>query len=251
MSEKCISYGWFSGCHSKSSQTHCWTEMICVWAVLAEQCYQWVFLVHISRGMVTQLNAVHQRKYDKLKWSHSSGNSNKTKWRTQKQNWSCQAPKQPLLQSWTNSQDTCSFHLCFFVSYYPSINIYTFCPEEDTLVLALADHCHAYQGYVAVVPSVVVNQRGPIGHPCDLITVVPPRHYPGMLVCVLSQPVVGFPEVIQDIASAGKQSSFYSHQYKYWQGIDCIMINLGSQTKSFLYFPLPKRHSVPSLYSWA
>lgn len=218
------------------------------WAVLPVS-----FLVHISRGTVTQLDAVHlltkkirQTEVEPRFWKLQQNKMENPKAEL------IMSSSKPTFITELNEQPRYlllpPLFLCVILSFNKHLH---FLSRRGHLVLALADQCHAYQGYVAVVPSVVVNQRGPIGHPCDLITVVPPRHYPGMLVCVLSQPVVGFPEVIQDIASAGKQSSFYSHQYKYWQGIDCIMINLGSQTKSFLYFPLPKRHSVPSLYSWA
>lgn len=56
-----------------------------------------------------------------------------------------------------------------------------------------------HQGDVAVVPGVVVHQRGPVGHPRDLVAVVPPGHDAGVLVRVLPQPVVGLPEVVQDV----------------------------------------------------
>lgn len=61
----------------------------------------------------------------------------------------------------------------------------------------------AHQRDVAVVPGVVVHQRGPVGHAGDLVAVVPPRHDAGVLVGVLPQPVVGLPEVIQDVPRPG------------------------------------------------
>lgn len=58
----------------------------------------------------------------------------------------------------------------------------------------------SHQCYVAVVPCVVVHQSGSVGHAGDLVTVVPPGHDAGVLVRVLPQPVISFPEVIQDVA---------------------------------------------------
>ena len=52
---------------------------------------------------------------------------------------------------------------------------------------------------MTVVPSVIIHQCGPVGHAGYLVAVVPPRHDACMLVCILSQPVVGLPEVIQDV----------------------------------------------------
>ena len=57
----------------------------------------------------------------------------------------------------------------------------------------------AHQCYVTVVPRVIIHQSGPVGHAGDLVAVVPPRHDTRVLVCVLPQPVVGLPEVIQDV----------------------------------------------------
>ena len=54
--------------------------------------------------------------------------------------------------------------------------------------------------YMSVVPSVVIHEDGPVGHGCDLVAVVPPRHDLGILGCVLTQPVVGLAEVIKDDA---------------------------------------------------
>lgn len=62
------------------------------------------------------------------------------------------------------------------------------------------DVCESHQCYVTVVPRVVIDQRGPVGHAGYLVPVVPPRHDAGVLVCILPQPVVGLPEVIQDVA---------------------------------------------------
>ena len=57
----------------------------------------------------------------------------------------------------------------------------------------------AHQRYVAVVPGVVIDQSGAVRHACYLVAVVPPRHHPHMLVCVLPQPIVRLPEVVQDV----------------------------------------------------
>ena len=57
----------------------------------------------------------------------------------------------------------------------------------------------AYQSNVAIVPCVVIHQRGAVGHACNLVTIVPPAHHTGLTVCVLSQPVVRFSEIIKDL----------------------------------------------------
>lgn len=48
---------------------------------------------------------------------------------------------------------------------------------------------------MAVVPSIVVHQRGSISHTRDLVTVVPPGHHSRIQLRVLPQPVVGLPEL--------------------------------------------------------
>lgn len=58
---------------------------------------------------------------------------------------------------------------------------------------------------MTVVPGVIIHQRGSVGHPCYLVAVVPPRHDARVLVRVLSQPIVGLPEVVQDVACPGKE----------------------------------------------
>jgi hypothetical protein len=52
---------------------------------------------------------------------------------------------------------------------------------------------------VAVVPGVVIHQRGAVSHACDLVAIVPPAHHTRIVVCVLRQPVVRFSEIIQDL----------------------------------------------------
>ena len=56
---------------------------------------------------------------------------------------------------------------------------------------------------MAVVPGVVVHQGGSVGHPGYLVAVVPPRHHTSIVGCVLTQPVVGLTEVVEDVPGAG------------------------------------------------
>lgn len=58
-----------------------------------------------------------------------------------------------------------------------------------------------YQSYMTVVPCVVINQCGSVGHAGYLVSVVPPRHHACVLVCVLSQPIISLSEVVKDITS--------------------------------------------------
>lgn len=62
----------------------------------------------------------------------------------------------------------------------------------------------SHQCYVTVVPCVVINQCGPVCHAGNLIPVVPPRHHTRVLVCVLPQPIISLPEVIEDVASPNR-----------------------------------------------
>lgn len=52
---------------------------------------------------------------------------------------------------------------------------------------------------MTVVPRVVVHQCGPVSHARYLVAVVPPGHDACVFVSVLPQPVVGLPEVVQDV----------------------------------------------------
>ncbi len=52
---------------------------------------------------------------------------------------------------------------------------------------------------LTVVPRVVVNQSRPVGHPCNLISVVPPAHHDSVLGRVLAEPVVRLAEVVDDV----------------------------------------------------
>ena len=51
---------------------------------------------------------------------------------------------------------------------------------------------------MAVVPSVVIDERGFVAHARYLVAVVPPGHDAGLVVRVLTQPVVRLAEIIQD-----------------------------------------------------
>ena len=49
-----------------------------------------------------------------------------------------------------------------------------------------------------VIPSVVVDENRSVGHGSYLIAVVPPGHDLGVSWCVVSQPIVGLSEVVED-----------------------------------------------------
>lgn len=80
--------------------------------------------------------------------------------------------------------------------------------SKVAVVIKWSQQCYSssHQCYMTVVPRVIVDQRGSVRHACYLVAVVPPRHHSGMLVCVLPQPIVGLPEVIQDVTGAGWES---------------------------------------------
>lgn len=59
-----------------------------------------------------------------------------------------------------------------------------------------------YVGDVGLVPSVVVDDCGSVGHAGDLIAVVPPAEHFGVLFGVLTEPVVGLPVIVDDVAAA-------------------------------------------------
>lgn len=75
---------------------------------------------------------------------------------------------------------------------------------------------------MTVVPSVIVDQRGAIGHSRNLVTVIPPRHDPGLLVCVLSQPVVGLAEVVQDVSRSEKATGTSRMINRYQLSIEMV-----------------------------
>ena len=53
---------------------------------------------------------------------------------------------------------------------------------------------------VTVVPRVVVDERRAVAHAGDLVAVVPPRHHARLVARVLTQPVVGLAEVVQNVS---------------------------------------------------
>lgn len=55
-----------------------------------------------------------------------------------------------------------------------------------------------YQSYVTVVPRIIVHQCCSIPHSCNLVPIIPPGHNTSLVVCILSQPIVSFSEIIQD-----------------------------------------------------
>ena len=61
-------------------------------------------------------------------------------------------------------------------------------------------HGLAHQGDVGVVPRVVVHQGGAVGHPGDLVAVVPPGHHGRVVGGVLPEPVVSFSEIVENVA---------------------------------------------------
>lgn len=73
--------------------------------------------------------------------------------------------------------------------------------------------CVTDQSDVTVVPSVVVNQCGAVSHAGDLVAIVPPTHHPGVTRCVVRQPVVRLPEIIQDLPRPATHE--YSLLYKF------------------------------------
>ena len=63
-----------------------------------------------------------------------------------------------------------------------------------------------------VVPRVVVDERGPVGHASNLVAVVPPRHDSRVLGRVLPEPVVCLAEIVQNVATAA--STNMGHIFK-------------------------------------
>jgi hypothetical protein len=51
---------------------------------------------------------------------------------------------------------------------------------------------------VRVIPSVVVDENRSVGHGSNLIAVVPPGHDLGVGGRVVSQPIVGLSEIVED-----------------------------------------------------
>lgn len=57
-------------------------------------------------------------------------------------------------------------------------------------------------GNVGLVPGVVVDDCGSVGHARHLIAVVPPAEHFCVLFCVLAEPVVGLAVVVDDVSAA-------------------------------------------------
>jgi len=54
---------------------------------------------------------------------------------------------------------------------------------------------------MAVVPRIVIDQCGSVGHARNLVSVIPPAHDSRIAVGVLRQPVVSFSEVVKDLST--------------------------------------------------
>lgn len=47
-------------------------------------------------------------------------------------------------------------------------------------IICIRNVLSSYQGYMTVIPRVIVHKRRSIGHASDLISIIPPRHHPGL-----------------------------------------------------------------------
>ena len=74
----------------------------------------------------------------------------------------------------------------------------------------VATHRHANEGNMTIVPGVIVDQGRSIGHTGNLVSVIPPGHHACLLVRVLSQPIVGFAKVVQDVTGSVYRRSIVS-----------------------------------------
>jgi hypothetical protein len=63
-------------------------------------------------------------------------------------------------------------------------------------------HGLANSGNVGVVPGVVVDKSRTVGHTTDLVTVIPPGHDLGVLLGVLTEPVVSLTVVVDNVLRA-------------------------------------------------
>ena len=61
-----------------------------------------------------------------------------------------------------------------------------------------------YKSNMRIVPSVIVNQRSPVGHAGNLISIIPPRHNGCIFISVLPKPIVCFTKIIQNITRSAK-----------------------------------------------
>ena len=53
---------------------------------------------------------------------------------------------------------------------------------------------------MSIVPGVVVDKDSSVGHSSDLVSIVPPTHDFGFFRSILFDPIVGFSEIINDVA---------------------------------------------------
>ena len=68
-------------------------------------------------------------------------------------------------------------------------------------IFLIGCQCFADQSDVRGVASVVVHYDCAVGHPSNLVAVVPPGQDLGVGLSILVQPVVGFPEFIDDFVT--------------------------------------------------
>lgn len=52
---------------------------------------------------------------------------------------------------------------------------------------------------VCVVPGVVVDKRGTVGHATNLVAIIPPRHDLGIILGVLAQPLIRLTIIVNDV----------------------------------------------------
>lgn len=62
-------------------------------------------------------------------------------------------------------------------------------------------------GNVGVVPSVVVNQSRTVSHTTDLVTIIPPGHDLGIVLGVLTKPIIGLTVVIDDMLASIRKTA--------------------------------------------
>lgn len=98
--------------------------------------------------------------------------------------------------------------------------------DQDVINLVLAHdrvadlltraHGLAHRSNVRVVPGVVVNQGRAVGHATNLIAIIPPRHNLGILLGVLSQPLVSLSVIINNVLATVRKAT---SQHNRWGGI--------------------------------
>ncbi len=63
----------------------------------------------------------------------------------------------------------------------------------------LYDEMPDKQRRLTVIPSVVIDQSGSIGHTSNLVSIIPPTHHDRILRCILPEPIVGLSEIVYDV----------------------------------------------------